>query len=209
MASSKTAVRVSHLALVSGTSGMAWVTILGDDNPTSPNAVTIKMPSQKDLLISVSLECGLYTNTLVKSKGGISDTSQAMGAIQVRALVDGRPADPGEVVFSRRSQTLTATLQGIIGNLACFPDGVFNPDAPGCVLTEEQVGLVLDTLDANGFIFALANVGVGNHNIVVQASVQTSTSTQSGSASAQALIGKGSLVVDDVRLIKSGVIDLS
>src|SRR5262245_40231234 len=77
--SAKNAVQVSSLTLVPWTSTAGdWTTIMGNqDNPWAANAITIKMPSQKDLTFSVSFECGLYTRTLVRSKGGVSDTSLA------------------------------------------------------------------------------------------------------------------------------------
>jgi len=37
----------------------------------------IKIANEKDLFMNVALECGLYTQTLVSSKRGISDTSIA------------------------------------------------------------------------------------------------------------------------------------
>ena len=214
MASAKTAVRVSSLTLVPWTANPSdWTTILGSANASDPKAVTIKMPAQKDLIFSVSLECGLYTRTLVKSKGGITDASLAMASVRGRIVLDpggnSRVADPGEITFGRRTQELTAKLQGIIGNLACFPDGVFDPNATGCILDAEEIGLTLTTVNANAFFFALSDVGSGTHNVIVQARIDMGTEVQAGEAEARALVGKGALIVDDVRLIKSGIIDLS
>ena len=130
-----------------------------------------------------------------------------------RVLVDGNdatPAYPGPVTFCQRYQELSATLQGIIENLSCFVDddndpatpSVFDPDAPGCILTPEEIDLVLRTLSANAFFFILPDVGVGTHNIEVQARIATSGSAQEGAWDSKALIGKGAVVVENHRLAK-------
>lgn len=94
----------------------------------------IKVPQDKELTFDVSLECGLYTETLVKSKGGIKDTSEAEAKVQVRVMLQkffgldendqpilGEPiyAFPGGtdpdygVTFCKRRQNLMAKFQGI------------------------------------------------------------------------------------------------
>src|SRR3954469_21289650 len=62
---------------------------------------TLKTPNQKDLFIGVSLEVGLLTDTTVKSKMGVSDTSKADAGVEVRVLIDGALAQPGVIVFGR------------------------------------------------------------------------------------------------------------
>lgn len=62
--SAKVTARVGELAAlagptVAGTSESPWVTILAN---------SVKTSSQKDLIATVSLECGLYTSTVVKSR---------------------------------------------------------------------------------------------------------------------------------------------
>jgi hypothetical protein len=206
--SAKNAIQISDLELIGATESTGgWVTILGAVNASSPNAVTIHTSQLKDLLFSVSLECGLYTQTLARSKGGVKDTATATSTVEIRVILDpgtaqARIAEPGEVTFCERAQQLSATLQGIIGNLNCFPDGVFDPDAPGCELTPEEIELVLNTLEANAFFFALDDVGAGTHNVVVQAQIETSTSEDAGESAALALVGKGTVVVEEIRLVK-------
>jgi hypothetical protein len=206
--SAKNAIQISNLTLIpETTSTSGWVTILGADELADQNAVTIHTSQLKDLQFGVSLECGLFTQTLVRSKAGVKDTSTASATIQVRVVLDPgtaqeRIAEPGPVTFCARTQTLSATLQGIIGNLACFPGGVFDPNAPGCVLTPEEIELILATLEANAFFLALDDVGAATHNVVVQARIASSTSVQEGTAAARALVGKGSVVVEEIRLVK-------
>jgi hypothetical protein len=192
--SSKAAVKLSNINLIETTSAASdWTTLL---------QTNIKTSQQKDLMIGVSLEVGLYTRTLVKSKSGVSDTSSTMGAVEIQVLVDGKAAEPGAVVFGRRTQTLSATLEGMIaGCLTVDPaTGSIILD-PLCV-TPEEIELILDTMNANSFNFALTDVGVGNHTVQVQARIQFDSSVQAGSAEAKATVGKGSVTVEEVRLVK-------
>jgi hypothetical protein len=215
-------VQASNVSLIPyTTSTSGWTDVLGDWNPVGARVVSIHTSEQKDLIFGASFECGLYTSTRVKSSGGIESTSYASAGVRVRIIVDpGTPseriAEPGSdptplnnqddtgVTYCSRKQTLSAKLQGIIGNLACFPGGVFDPTAPGCVLTDEEIELVLETLDANSFFFILDNLGAGDHNIVVQARIDTAVSSYD--AEAKALVGKGAVTVEEVRLVKGAAI---
>ena len=217
--SAKNAVQVSNVTLVPYTTDSSgWKTILGNVNASDPKAVTIHTSQQKDLIFGVSFECGLYTRTRVKSSGGVEDTEWASAGVRVRIVVD--PGTPGEriaepgsdptpldgrdntgITYCSRKQTLSARLQGIIGNLSCFDaDGNFNPDNPGCMLTAEEIELILETLDANAFFHVLDDMGAGDHNVVVQARIDTAVS--SVDAEAKGLIGRGALTVEEVRLVK-------
>src|SRR6185503_5302714 len=110
------------------TSATEWQTILENN---------IKTANQKDLFINPSLEVGLLTDTLVRSKNGTSDTSMASAGVEVRVLIDGQEALPGVVTYGRRTQTLTATFQGLIdGCLTVNLDGTVTIDET-CVLPEE------------------------------------------------------------------------
>jgi len=171
---------------------LEWTTVLEN---------TLKTPNQKDLFIDVSLECGLYTKTKVKSKGGVPDTSSAEAAIDVRVLVDGEEAYPGEVVFASRSQTLTAVFQGLI-------EGCLTVDEEGNVIIDEEclepeeLELILDTMNANSFNFIMDDLTSGVHTVEVQARIDTAIGAQEGEAQAMATIGKGSVTVEEVRMIK-------
>lgn len=177
----------------------AWTTLLSNNIHTA---------SQKSLFVDVSLECGLYTQTLVRSKGGNKDTSTAKATIQVRVLVDGAEAYPGNVVFASRMQELSAVFQGLLtdadGNvcLTADPDtGVITIDED-CLLPEE-LELVLDTMSANSFNFITRPLDSGVHTVAVQVRIDTDASFQEGSAEAVATVGKGSFTVEEVRLIQN------
>src|SRR5262249_13047498 len=174
-----------------------WQTVLAN---------TIKTANQKDLFIGASFEVGLYTRTLVRSKSLTPDTSMAKGKVEVRVLVDNRVVEPGVVVFGRRSQTLTATLEGAIGgclSLVTNLDGSVSIIVNPTCVTPEEIELILSTLDAATFNFVATDVPQGVHTISVQARIDTSGSAQQGSFSATGTVGKGSLTVESVRLIKN------
>ena len=194
--SAKATAKVGNVNVLNQTS-FGWTTILSN---------TIKTANQKDLFIDVSLETGLYTQTKVRSNGN-KDTSSADATIKVQVLVDGVPAYPGDVVFDYRSQTLSATLGGILENCT-DSNGDGDIDLNDCTLAPEEIELILDTMAAHSFNFIMDDLGPGEHAIEVQAMISTSGSSGAGSASANATIGNGSVTVEEVRLIKGEDIQL-
>ena len=191
--SSKVTAAVSTITILQPAEGETdWTTILSNN---------LKTPNQKDLFVDVSLECGLYTDTLVKSAGGTKDTAKAEAGVYVQVLVDDVPMYPGEVVFCRRTQTLTALFGGILNCTDTNGDGVITVDE--CKLTPEELELVLDTMNANSFNFVLDDLGPGVHTVALQARISTKEEAGAGMADAKATIGKGSVTVESVRMIKN------
>ncbi len=163
----------------------------------------IHTATPKDLLIGVSLETSLLTDTTVKSSGGVKDTSTAESGIQVKVLVDGLEATPGVVVFDRRKQQLTATLGGYYTNCTDVNlDGITDV-LTECELAPEEIGLLLDTTAAHHFNFIQANLGQGTHSVVVKAKISNNTVFANGTASSSALLGNGSLSVEEVQAVNS------
>ena len=168
---------------------------------------SLRTSEQKDLFVAVSMECGLYTRTLVRSKSGISDTALAEAGIEVRVLIDGEEAEPGPVTFCRRSQELSATFQGLI-------DGCLSVDDSGNVVLDqdclrpEEVQLVLNTMNANAYNFVAGDLSSGVHRVEVQARVDLGSQIQQGQAEARATIGKGSVTVESVRMVRGEDIEL-
>lgn len=197
--SSKAAIQMSDVALINATAGpTGWVDLL---------SASLKTSQQKDLIIGVSLETGLVTRTLVKSKAGIVDTQWAEANVEVRVLVDAgtdnqRVAAPGIVTFDKRYQELMAKFGGINTCVDTDQDG--HIDYTECTLTQEELQLLLKTLAAHHFNFALTDLGAGVHTVQLQARVTTDTS--STQASATGAVGKGALTVEEVRLIKGAEI---
>jgi hypothetical protein len=195
--SSKAAVQTSRLTLVEWSADNTdWETVL---------QTTIRTSEQKDLFVGVSLQTGLFTDTLVRSKGGTADTATAAASVEVRVKVTGpegvRYAEPGDVIFDKRSQTLMAKFGGVLSGCADL-DGDGHISLDECTLEEEELQLILDTLAAHHFNFALDDLGSGVHAVEVQARIATTASFGAGSATAKAMVGKGAVTVEEVRLLK-------
>ncbi len=176
----------------------------------------IKLANQKDLFLGASLQCGIVTDTTVKSLNGSLDTAEARGTIRVRIKVTAPNgtvtyAQPntsvdatntttgpgGGVVFCDRVQTLAAKFSG----LSCTADAT---GAVTCTKPEE-LQLILKTLNANAFNFIAPNLTSGVHTIEVQARSSTVTSATGLGGSlgaANAFIGAGSVSVESVRMVK-------
>ncbi len=145
--SAKAAFSLSNInfVLASSTSGGTTDAPVTDDDHDSSTILStiIKAPKHKDLVMDISLECGNFTQTEVKSKGGVKDTSTAGASVRVGVVVSeilndgsigasfpafpsgnpdrtfdtvfGTVANPTEgVVFCKRTQQLEAVFQGII-----------------------------------------------------------------------------------------------
>lgn len=192
----------------SGTSDTDWKPILKQQ---------IKLANKKDLFLGASLQCGIVTDTTVKSLNGSYDSAEARGTIRVRIKIT-PPFGPaiyaepstgvdamntssganGGVVFCDRVQTLKAKFSGLncVTNLTT---GEVTCNSP------EELQLILKTLNANAFNFVAANLETGVHRIEVQARSSAATSVIGGNGSlgaANAFIGAGSVAVESVRMIR-------
>ena len=67
------------------------------------------------------------------------------------------------------------------------------------MLDTEEIQLVLRTLNAHAFNFFTYDLAAGDYRITVEANPDTSTTSQEGSSNAIALVGLGSMVIDEVR----------
>ena len=198
-ASAKVTIETSYLNAIGPVTNTVtdWQTVLEQN---------IKMANNHDLLMGAGFEVGLYTATTVSSKRLVTDTSTATASVKVRVVVDGANAAPGEVVFGKRTQTLSASLEGAIaGCLSIITNSAGNPQIvldTNCVLPE-VISLIQDTVTANSFSFGSLNLSSGIHNIKVQAKIDFQGSAQNGTFTAAALLGKGTLIIDSVRLAKN------
>ena len=156
---------------------------------------TIKTANKKDLFIDVSLQSALFTDTVVKSKNMQRDTSTAGAAVWVVVVIDDEAmAFPGVVAWNARVQQLTAVLQGEI-------ESVTEAGVP-VIGDPEEIGLFIGTLSVNSFNFIIPDVSSGMHNIKVYAAVGTLADYEQGDANAVAVIGLGSMTVEEVRMVK-------
>lgn len=187
-----------------GTSDTGWNVILRQQ---------LKTANQKDLFIGASLQCGIVTDTTVKSLNGSLDTAEARGTIRVKVRitapngavtyaqpstgVDATNAVGNGIVFCDRIQTLTAKFSG----LNCRVDGY---GVVSCA-DPEQLQLILKTLNANAFNFVAPNVvsGVNTIEVLARSSAATAATGYNGSlGNANAFIGAGSVAIEEVRMIK-------
>lgn len=195
---SKAAVQTSRLTLINWSADdTVWETVL---------QTSIRTSEQKDLFVGVSLQTGLFTDTLVRSKGGSTDTSKAEASVEVRVKVTDaagnvRYAEPGDVIFDKRAQTLIATFGGVLSGCS-DADGDGHISLDECTLTDEELQLILETLAAHHFNFAIDDLGSGVHTVEVQARIDTNVYSEAGSAAAKAMVGKGAVTVEEVRLLK-------
>lgn len=146
---------------------------------------TIKAPKAKGLIISVSLECEVSTNSRVKPE--TPAVSEALVEVLVRVLVGGVVAEPGEVIFARRFQALVFK----------------NPDnsVPALVMVTAN-----HTVTANSFNFIVEDVPSGNRDITVEAKIiacQVNDGDQCPiHPETTVSLGKGTVVVESVKILK-------
>jgi hypothetical protein len=207
-------------------------TILVDSN-TGYTLATIKVPQHKELLIGVSAEIGLVTDTIVKGKKGGAATAIADGEAYVTVFAVPRDggssveAAPGQIMLSKRVQELDATLGGVIQScqVACGVDettGKIVCDdiiiAVDCVVTDEEIGLLLNTTAAHHFNFLLPDMNQGVYDIkavfttgaraevdICDSEEDCSNDMVTASATAKAIINKTMLTVQQVRAAKDGL----
>ncbi len=150
------------------------------------------------MIVGLSFETSLFTLTAVKSKGGSKSTATADAEIEMYVTVDGVMAAPGKVMFDKRTQTLWASLGGVLDCTDANGDGIITFDE--CNLTEEEIGLILDTKAAHTFNFLAYNIGSGSHTIEAYARLSHNGEVVegSGAAEASASLGKGTLSVWEV-----------
>lgn len=172
----------------------------------------IHTPNKKDLLIGVSLETMLTTRTRVKSKGGNQDTQAVHAGISITVLVDGVVAMPGKVVFDDRVQEMTAIFGGVIESCTDLNgDGTIKV-VDECVVSDEELELLLSTAGARHFNFMMADLEPGDHTIDVMADIIADPDyDQDGvPGEAVALYGKRTLSVEEVAAINQdgGIIEI-
>jgi len=161
-------------------------TVMVDSN-SGYTLATIKVPQDKELLVGVSAEIGLVTDTSVKGKNGgtARAIADAEAYVTVFAVPQGKGtsavAAPGQIMLSKRVQELGATLGGVIQSceVTCVEEDVLEGDvvvgtiivcediviAEDCIVTDEEISLLQDTTAAHHFNFVLPNMDQGVYDI--------------------------------------------
>lgn len=190
---------------VAGT-GVKFLSVAQNGVPTTEElgSAMIKTSNQKDLIISVTAEAALFTDTKISGKGATDLNDMDRASIQVWAELDGQEVFPGKVTFAERIQTLNGRLSPVITE-PCDEngDGIINNTEECWINIPEEVELILDTTNANGFNFLALNVPEGEHTIKVFATISTDESSASGEVSAdpKAVVGKRTVIIQEARLI--------
>ena len=179
----------------------------------------IKVPQNKELLVGVSAEIGLFTKTSIKGKKGGSATALADAAAYVTIFAvpihggSAAEAAPGLITLSKRVQVLNATLGGVIESCTDANDDGTIDIKTECLVSDEEIGLLLDTVAAHHFNFVLPNMDQGEYNIKAvfstgaRANIVANGGAVSASSDVKAIINRTMVTVQQVRAAKGGVID--
>src|SRR5262245_7316744 len=184
----------------------------------------IKTPNAKELAIGVSLQCGLITDTTVRSKGGELDSASAQSRIKIQVRItqpdgtmifaapeNGADLDGvllpkgGGVTYCDRFQRLSARFAGL--NCTAGTGGAVTCTDP------EELALLLKTMSVHHFNFLHANAVPGIQTVEVRARAESAVAldgTKLGAAGAAAFAGAGALSVETIRLVRDadGTVDL-
>lgn len=149
----------------------------------------IKVPQSKELLIGLSAQIELFTQTIVKGKKGSLSKATAMAEGGVSLLAcnmasgDCFDAEPGYITLSMREQELEAVLGGVIEECT-FDISVDVVQDPGtlvvedtatgsatwtlddCVVLQEEISLALTTMAAHHFNFVFPDLPQGDYAVM-------------------------------------------
>lgn len=193
-----------------------------EDSQVDEVVATIKVPNKKELVVGVSAQVGITTETTVKGKLGGGGSATASGGVEVavelcpianmdpetKACSAGRiPAEPGPITLNARSQQLEAVLGGVIQSCT-DSDGNGTIDvATECVVSDEMIRLLLDTLSAHHYNFIFPNVPTGEYRVIARFDADVSSQTQEtavegdtlNEANAKLVVGPRVITVESVR----------
>jgi hypothetical protein len=222
----------SEACAYTGTVDETYCTDLGLGNTgevVAKRMATIKVPNGKELLVGLSAQVELFTETVVRGKKGTTSmaTVMAEGGVELFACDEDDVCyrgEPGRVVLSRRIQELEATLGGVIESCTVAvqvdPDsgtGSGSFDLDDCVVEDEAIRLALTTMAAHHFNFVFPNMPQGDYEVIARFSANSSAVTDvwcdeihafcevtdgGAGGSAYAVIGKYLMSVQQVHAVK-------
>ncbi|HEX9697231.1 MAG TPA: hypothetical protein VGB64_13075 [Actinomycetota bacterium] len=169
--------------------------VMGPNAEVTILSATLRSSSPSDLVLSVTLECSIFTRLLTgpSDNGGVS-TATAAGTVLAWIEVDGQivpvnsstaGSDRDKVTFCNRTYSRTVT------------------DAEDPLDGQDIEEDFIDTKAANSFNWVHLNVGSGIHEITVKATLAQETT---GDATAEAAIGNRTLVVQPSKLANDATI---
>ncbi|PTL79297.1 hypothetical protein [Vitiosangium sp. GDMCC 1.1324] len=203
--STKHIMRLSELLLLPPVSTVTKnQTTTGEWKDLLHTTLTTQQP--KNLVMVVALEAGLHTDapapTPTRGRPITGETSSARGTLELRLLVDGVQVAPGPLILTESSQNQMTRFGDMLDSCS-DTDGDGTVLASECIFTGEEQQRVLGAIDLHALSFALDDIDTGTHDLRVQARITVTSQGASGSASAGAWLGRGSITLEEVRLVKS------
>ena len=145
---------------------------------------TIKVPQSKELLVGISAQIELFTETAVKGKKGTTSTATAGAdaAVELFACNNGTcyAGQPGQVMLASRDQELEATLGGVIETCTTYDIDVTTTegfvtsvnsvqwDLDDCEVEDEAIRFALTTMAAHHFNFVFPNLPQGEYEVIAR-----------------------------------------
>ena len=171
--------------------------VIGPNEVTTLLTSTLRTSSPTDLILSVSMECSIFTGLVTgpSSDGGTS-TSMASGHVRAWIEIDGKIVPVNSV-----SQTPQLTPPGGgEGDKVTFCNRTYQrtvKDSENPLDGQDIEDDYIATKAANAFNWLRLNLGSGVHTIVVKGTLMQATT---GDATAEAAVGNRSLIVQPAKL---------
>jgi len=169
-------------------------------------SATFKTSKPEDLLISVSAECSILTNTVIHGgPNAATDSASAGGRVRVWLELDGKIVALQST--SQPPQDPNAQPAGDDTDKVTFCDQVHQrtvtdneSDSDGTDGSTDY----LKTKSSAAFNWVRLNAGSGDHTLVVKADLILDTAT--ADSSAEAVVGNRTLVIEPTKLANNAVI---
>lgn len=181
--------RATHMPADKVVAAGSTLEVVGPNAEVTILSATMRTSSPTDLILSVTMECSIFTRLLTGPSGdGGASSATAAGTVRAWVEVDGQivpvisagaGSEADKVTFCNRVYSRTVT------------------DAEDPLDGQDIEEDFIDTKSANAFNWLRLNVGSGTHTITVKATLLQKTA---GDATAEAAIGNRTLVVEPAKL---------
>lgn len=159
----------------------------GSSTPLLTGQIQTPSGSGTGLVITPSVDVGLFTDTLVSGSGTLTGSDSQNTGVMITVTVDGKPAEPEVaagsppgatgVVYEQRFQQLSTN------NIQCGGGGTCS------------IELVLSSMSAHAFNFVYPNIQQGTHTVNVYATLVNPPNTTNASS----CVGPATLTVTQVK----------
>lgn len=178
--------------------------LIGPNAEATILTATLKASSPTDLILTVSMECSIFTQlTTGPSEGGGTDSAMASGHVRAWVEIDGVivpiNSDSATSAPGTESDKVTFCNRAYQRTVEDTEDNLLSPGGDGQDKEEDFIA----TKNANAFNWLRLNLGSGTHSIVVKATLLQETE---GDATAEAAIGNRLLIGEPAKLANNAVI---